>query len=341
MTIRLVTVLILICGMSVIAATVAQIAPPREQLVSIRHERGDVRIIGSDQAQVTAFLIQRLSGTRTPVEIEVTSRGASLDTNSLVPPDYGPIDLEVTLPRTAKVGPVTNPYYRIEVSGVTTPLDLETERGEIRADSIAGGRISTKNGNVNINGLLGPLNIKTVNGTIVVTDASTAASTAATGRLLDIVISNGNIRLLRVANDVRIVAVNSNIRLECVRGSIEIRDTNSQIDVTSPAGNLDINSPNGQVNIYAPAAFSASYRLKTLSGALVVAIPADVGFSYKLSSYKGRIENEFIPTQPHNRTDSPMTGKYLSGKAMLDLDTFDGGISLLKRPAAAIGCKRK
>jgi hypothetical protein len=293
--------------------------------------------MGSDQAQVTAFLTQRSTGKRTPVEIEVTARGVSLDTNSLVPPDYGPIDLEVTLPRTAKVGPVTNPIYRIEVSGVTTPLDLETESGEIRADSIAGGRISTKNGNININGLSGPLNIKTVNGSIAVTDASTAA----TGKLLDIVISNGNILLLGVANDVRIVAVNSKIRLECVRGSIEIRDTNSQIDVTSPAGNLDINSPNGLVTITAPAAFSASYRLKTLSGTLTVAIPADVGFSYKLSSYKGRIENRFTPTQPHNRTDSPMTGKYLSGKAMLDLDAFDGLISLLKRPAAAIGCKRK
>src|SRR6185436_12432880 len=102
MTIRLVTVLILICGMSVIAAAVAQIVPPGEQLVSIRHDRGDIRIIGSDQAQITAFLIQRSTGKRTRVEIVVTARGASLDTNSLVPPDYRPIDLEVTLPRSAK-----------------------------------------------------------------------------------------------------------------------------------------------------------------------------------------------------------------------------------------------
>src|SRR5688572_11079648 len=125
MTSRWVTVLILICGMSVITPAVAQIAPLREQLVTIRHDRGDVRIIGSDQAHVTAFLLQRSSGKRTPVEIEVTARGVSLDTNSLLPPDYRPIDLEVTLPRTAKVSPVTNPAYRIEVSGVTTPLDLE------------------------------------------------------------------------------------------------------------------------------------------------------------------------------------------------------------------------
>jgi hypothetical protein len=336
MTTRLVSVFILICGMSVITAAVAQIAPTREQLVDIRHDRGDVRIIGSDQSQVTAFLIERSTGKRTPVEIEVTARGVSLDTNSLLgPPDYPPIDLEARLPRTAKVGPVRNTIYRIVVSGVTTPLDLETERGEIRVDSMAGGRISTKNGNININGLSGPLNIKTVNGTVTVTDASTAA----TGKLLDIIISNGNIRIRGVANDVRIVAVNSNMRLECVRGSIEIRDTNSEIDVTSPAGNLDINSPNGHVNIYAPAAFSASYRLKTLFGALVVAIPADVGFSYKLSSYKGRIENGFTPTQPYNRTDSPITGEYLSGQAILELDAFDGTISLLKRQA--ISCKRE
>jgi DUF4097 and DUF4098 domain-containing protein YvlB len=297
-------------------------APVRsDAIVAVKYTRGDIRIIGTDSDTIEATIVQRLTGERTPLNPERRSDQVLITDQGRA--DEASAELEVTLPRTARIAPLVNLANAIIVSGMRTPLDLQTESGSVKVDQLAGGRITTRSGNVVITVLAGAAVIRTASGNITVSGGETSAP----GKPLDIVTGNGNIRLADIPIDIHIVATNSKIGLDCIAGNIDIRDTSSQIEITRAGGNIDLNSPNGAVNITAPSGFSGIYRLKTLSGRLNVMVPENVGFAYKMSSYQGRMENAFAA----DGNASARSGQYLTGKAVVEMDAFDGRLALRKR----------
>lgn len=305
----------------------AQERSGRDVVVTIQYDRGDLRVTGSDKDQIEAVLVDRISGRRSMMTIRQEADRTIIADLNPSPNPRRPVDLEVRLPSRARLTPIFDPANRIEVLGMQSPLDLRTESGDIRIENMLSGKIVTTSGNISVAGV-STASINTGSGNIFLSNKERTVPAGA----VEIVTTNGNVRVDSLGSDIHLLSVSSKVRLECARGDIEVRDSNSQIDIVQPGGNLVLSSPNGNVYLVAPARFAKTYRLKTLAGRIQIYVPESTGFSYKIASYKGRVEDEFAGR--YERAGATITGKYGDGNGSIDIDAVEGTISLQKRPLA-------
>lgn len=229
----------------------------------------------------------------------------------------GKISLELKVPRYAKLEPIQTESDTITISKIEDFVNVKTGSGEIKIDNA--GQVQARSGTGNIK-------LENINGRA------------------DLITGNGNIKAQGVKGDVRIISVNAKINLTCVNGRVEISDTSSQIWLIGIEGDVDVSTSNGKAYFIGAVRSDGRYRLKTLSGAVSMAIPDDTGFTATLSSYSGKIEKDFTFQNDsgfgREKKDRRFVGKYGDGKAQIELDSFDGRASLSKiMPDAVKKCE--
>jgi hypothetical protein len=219
--------------------------------------------------------------------------------------EFGPprsVDFTVTVPR----------WMPVNLSGTYVDIDLEGMHGEVIAETVGGdvrlkggtGTVSLKSieGIIEVDGARGRMTLSTVDEGIFVSDASgdIAAQTV-----------DGDVTLERMdAQNVDIATVDGNVTYE---GSI--RD----------GGTYRLNAHDGNVELRVPDQINASVFVRTYEGNFHSHFQVQVPREAEAAA-EGRIER-----RRHDRRKRPFNFTLGSGAARVELESFEGDISLLKR----------
>jgi DUF4097 and DUF4098 domain-containing protein YvlB len=214
-------------------------------------------------------------------------------------------------------------------------ISVSTNHGIVTARNVGSLKAATHNGEVTVAGVKGDASIRSVNGDVTVDNVSGAVDMAAT---------NGNIIVRNAGSTVQANSASGDIELRCVKSNANVNTASGAITLVGVGGNIDANTASGDVIFKGTMRASGSYRLKTISGQVEMAIQPDPpGFTATLITYSGEIETDFpltvnTPlTGPINRR---IVGVYKEGQTQVMLDSFSGTVSIVKAAAGTqTACK--
>jgi DUF4097 and DUF4098 domain-containing protein YvlB len=221
----------------------------------------------------------------------------------------------IATPATSEVGvDVEQTGNRVDI--MTHPTSDSASAEELRADfeirvpQDAELQIHDDSGAVTVNSVLGDMNVETVGAGVDLSDAAGYLSVKTIG---------GSFQCLRCAGQVEVSSISGNFRLVDMR-SYHVRAQTSK-------GNILFNGE------FIPNGF---YELKNYSGVIEVRFSPGDSFDVSATSLKGKVNNEakLIPsTHQHfySRFGNSLFGSFNSGRAKVELSSFDGTINILKR----------
>jgi DUF4097 and DUF4098 domain-containing protein YvlB len=285
--------------------------------VSLKSGAGDI-----DAVQVGALTVNTGAGR---VHVQTVGGAATVQTGG------GDVRVE-SVSGAASVSTGGGTVVASNVGGLT----VRTGGGDIHASTVNGSAsIQTGGGDVRLKDIKGDLIGKIMSGDI---DAENIDG------LVDLTVTSGDVRVRNAGRDVRITTISSQIDVRCVKGRVEARSADGAIVLEGIGGDVDARSTSGEVSFYGAIQASGHYILKSTSGPVRMAIPAETsGFTATMSSYNGEIETEFplkidspVNRPPVNRK---IIGAFGDGRAQITLDSFNGSATLAKRAAANKDCK--
>jgi DUF4097 and DUF4098 domain-containing protein YvlB len=186
--------------------------------------------------------------------------------------------------------------------------EIQTSNGSIRLESVSGNaRLRTSNGSIRIWGVDGELNAQTSNGSVDLEKFTGAA---------DVKTSNGR------------------IKAGGVEGSFEARTSNGSIEADVTA--VDTGKPvvlatsNGSINLTLEKWQNNEVRATTSNSSINLRLPAGAQAELRAATSHGNVSSEFEVTTTQS-SKSRLNGRIGGGGALLDLNTSNGNIRLLKR----------
>jgi hypothetical protein len=182
---------------------------------------------------------------------------------------------------------------------------------EIRVPQDAELQIHDDSGAVTVANVLGDMNVETVGAGVDLEDAAGYLTVKTVG---------GSFQCLRCAGRLEVSSISGNFRF------VDIRTYNLRAQTSS--GNILFSGeflPNGM------------YRMKNYSGVIEVRFSPGDSFDLSATSLKGKVNNEAKLTPPAHqdhllsRFGNSLFGTFNSGRAKVELSSFDGTINILKR----------
>jgi DUF4097 and DUF4098 domain-containing protein YvlB len=195
------------------------------------------------------------------------------------------------------------------VSETAAPEDLRADI-EISVPEDAELQIHDDSGGVNVSNVLGDMNVETIAAGVDLEDAAGYLTVKTVG---------GAFQCVRCAGRIEVSSISGNFRFIDVR-SYYVRAQTS-------TGNILYNGeflPNG------------TYRLKNYSGVIEVRFSPSDSFDLSATSLKGKVNNQakLDPPSHHRflpRFGNALFGSFNSGRASVELNSFNGTINILKR----------
>ena len=185
-------------------------------------------------------------------------------------------------------------WMELDLSGNEVNIDVTGVRSSVRAETVEG--------NVSLQGGDGNISLKSVDGDITIRDAK------------------GRIELNTVEGQVRASGVAGDLDVESVDGEIDLSDVNSQ--------SVTANSVDGSVRFAGPINANGVYHLESHDGDITLETPAAPDAVVSINTFDGDFVSDWPVTVTGATTTRRITFTLGSGKARVELETFDGKISL-------------
>jgi Putative adhesin len=266
--------------------------------LSVENFNGAVEISGADGNTVDVSGTKYANTTELLNEMKVDMAGSSSSVRIRTErPDFwngsGGVRYTIRVPRKMALDRIQSSNGRIQVQNIEGNTRLITSNGGIRVSDMKGElEANTSNGHIEVRGLTGNANLRTSNGPI---DAETSH-----GRF-EARTSNGKIEV-RLSDP----TPESSVRLETTNGHVELRLDGNQVP------DVRVRSSNSGIVLYLPASANARVQAHTSGGSI-------------RSDFSG-IGNDRGKRREHNAE-----GTIGSGGRVIDLETRNGSIELLKR----------
>jgi DUF4097 and DUF4098 domain-containing protein YvlB len=195
------------------------------------------------------------------------------------------------------------------VSETSAPEDLRTDF-EISVPEDAELQIHNDSGGVNVSNVLGDMNVETIAAGVDLEDAA------------------GYLTIKTVGGSFQCVRCAGRLEVSSISGNFRFIDTRSYyVRAQTSTGNILFDGE------FLP---NATYRLKNYSGVIEVRFSPGDSFDLSATSLKGKVYNEAKLNRPSHHHFLPRFGNALfgtlnSGRASVQLSSFDGTINVLKR----------
>ena len=203
----------------------------------------------------------------------------------------------------------------VEVAyNVTAPagihVSVETISGNVTVGGIKGEvTASSVSGDVRVSGGARVGSAKSVSGSIEITDAQT----------------DGVLEASSVSGDVTLRRITARrIQSGSVSGNLELEDVQSD--------RVTASTTSGTIVFGGTLAKNGRYELKSFSGDVRVRLSGSTGFELDARTVSGQIRSDDFPITSRGRMSGrDLTGTWGDGSAVLDLQTFNGSITVSKR----------
>jgi DUF4097 and DUF4098 domain-containing protein YvlB len=238
--------------------------------------------------------------------------------------------LSVKVPRYAEIESVESHSGDIEVRDIDAGVVINNGNGQVTVNRVASLKVGSRSGSVTIKDVKGDLLLRSTNGEAIVDTVGGAADVSAT---------NGALQMRNITGDLRANSATGDVDIHCAKGRAEVSSASGSITLTGVMGDAEATTVSGQVIFKGPIRSNGRYAFKSVSGEVEMLVQPDPpGFTATLVTYSGEIETEFrlkvdTPLQrgPINRR---LVGRYGEGQTQISLDSFSGGVRLVKGNSA-------
>jgi DUF4097 and DUF4098 domain-containing protein YvlB len=151
----------------------------------------------------------------------------------------------------------------------------------------------------------------------------------------------GNISINTVEGGVTLDGAEGNIALNCVDGDVSVTRSSGVISVQAVDGditlagitsdNVEVNTVDGDLLYRGTIRDDGRYYLSTHDGDIAVTVPEGTNARVSVSTFSGDLEADFPVTLSGDINQRSFSFTLGTGKALLEISTFDGIIEL-KRP---------
>ena len=189
---------------------------------------------------------------------------------------------------------------RVEVECVSASIAVAELRGQVELESVSG--------DVSVTGTPGELAVEAVSGTITVEAAPNKAS------------------LESVSGDIEVARAGGSLEASSVSGAVRI------LGGTLEGG--EVSTTSGEIRLEADLGGRDSLSVESMSGGVVLVVPAGVNAEFELSTFSGSISSQLGPKPERSSDFAP--GEELSfsagsGGPHVDVSSFSGSVQLLTR----------
>lgn len=216
---------------------------------------------------------------------------------------------------------------------------------EIRIPVRSSPIVETVSADIRISGARGAVQAKSVSGGIEVAAAGAptlqASSVSGTVRLTG---SSGSVEAESVSGDLQVAVASRQTRAKTASGSIALRELSGAAEASTVSGNtvveggqferLTLNSVSGGVRFRGQLTRGGMYHVTSHSGNVELQLPARVAADFEVSTFSGRVVNDFGPQA--QRTSRYTPGRELrfstgDGSARVVAKTFSGNVRLVRQ----------
>ncbi|MDQ4080032.1 MAG: DUF4097 domain-containing protein [Gemmatimonadota bacterium] len=179
--------------------------------------------------------------------------------------------------------------------------------------------VSGHSADVSIRGVRGEVDVATMNGDVVIEDAST------------------RVEFESVSGDIRLARIQGDLRGEAVSGDVELIDATGEIDLETVSGDVmlqnvrsrsvRVETMNGEVQFEGPTQSGGRYDFSSHSGDLKLVLPEALGATIAVETFSGSIDSDFpITIQPGQHQGKEFEFRVGDGSARIAASSFSGGI---------------
>ena len=188
-------------------------------------------------------------------------------------------------------------WMSLQLSGVNTDISVEDSEGEVNAQSVQG--------DVTVTG-----GTKSVSATSV----------------------EGDVRITRASGKIECSSVNADVHVTESSGQIGVSSVNGEIVLTAiDSDDVEASTINGAVSYAGALKDGGSYRLGSHNGEVSLAVPERANATVAVTTFSGEFSSSFPVQLSETRRGKRFSFTLGSGKARVELESFQGEIRL-RRP---------
>jgi len=180
----------------------------------------------------------------------------------------------------------------------------------------------------------GPVNVQAASGTIRVEKidrdaqlktASGSISANDVGDDVRISSASGSVSVSNTKGDVRVKALSGTIQVERPGGRVEADTANGGIDIQGASKDVRAHAASGRVSVQGNPGANSYWELKTVSGSVLLRVPAAANFHLSAEAVSGEIRTD-IPIMIEEQGKRLLRARMGSGGARVDVQTVSGEI---------------
>jgi DUF4097 and DUF4098 domain-containing protein YvlB len=186
-------------------------------------------------------------------------------------------------------------------------------------------RIASSNGRVQVDGIEGTARLRTSNGTV--------RALRLRGPL-EVETSNGSVELTSHFGPAVVRTSNGAIRADGIRGHFEATTSNGSINATladpEPGRPVRLESSNGSITLAMEVLRNNDIRANTSNSSITVRLPSPLQAYLKARTSNSSVTTDYDVTMKGTNSKHSVEGNIGSGGPMIDLQTSNGSIRVLK-----------
>lgn len=192
---------------------------------------------------------------------------------------------------------------------ITVPAAMDLTLGGIYAD-------------VSVEGSTGRISVETVQGDVEVRGGRSLVTLQST---------DGDVTATGVQGRLEANSTNGTVTIEDAEGEVYVEGVNGDISMRDiRSGNVDVTTVNGSIEYHGTVQDDGTYRLSTHNGDVTMTVPGGTNATVTVSTFSGDFESDFPVTLTGGRQGKRFNFTIGSGKATMELESFQGSIHLVR-----------
>lgn len=175
---------------------------------------------------------------------------------------------------------------------------------------------------ISVDGSTGRINLETVEGDVSVRGG---------GSLVTLHSVSGDVQVSGVRGRLEASSTNGEVVVEDLEGEVSAETTNGDVLLRGiRSGNVSATTVNGDIEYRGSLRDDGQYRLSTHNGDVTVTVPTGTNATVTVSTFSGDFESDFPVTLGPSRQGKRFTFTIGTGRATLELESFQGSIRLVR-----------
>jgi DUF4097 and DUF4098 domain-containing protein YvlB len=272
---------------------------------------GDVSIVGSTDGKVHVHGDVRVSG------FGLGSPQKRLDDIVASPP----VELKGD---TLRVGKETTRLRNVSITyAIEVPRDTAVNTASV-------------SGSQSIRNVRGPVQAASVSGMVRGQDIGQEVKLSSTSGAIDAANCGDDVRAFSVSGNVTVVNAKGDVLAHSVSGSVEIKNPGGRVEANSSSGSVEVRDANGDIKAHATAgritvqgnpSGNSYWDLKTVSGAVDIAVPSTASFHLSAGAVTGQIRAQ-VPIMIEEQGKHSLRAHMGDGGGRVEIHTVSGSIEV-------------